>query len=428
MTKSAFSRRDLLVGALALGAGVLPLARVRAGAPTPRSAGGKVEIEKFAASGDTQGVVEVTRVVKSDEQWRAQLSPLSFEVTRRAGTERAFSGEYAATHASGIYRCICCETALFDSRTKFASGTGWPSFYQPISKLNVRESGDHTLWDAASRRLVHALRRAPRPRFRRRTATDRASLLHELRGIEIRAQRRAGLMNTTTISRFRRTQLLLCMLTLSACAFAAERATVIPAPAVDNPKAAGPTQTTVLAGGCFWGVQGVFQHVPVCARRCPATRAATSARPNTEVGSGRTGHAESVQISSTRSRSRMANCCKSTSRSRTTRRNSTARGRTSALSTGRPSSHGRCAEEDRRGVHRATRPGEGLRAPDRHDREPRTRVLTRPRTTTRISWLNNPNNPYIVFNDLPKVRNLEKLFPRVYLRQPVTVYAASAGR
>ncbi len=70
---------------------------------------------------------------------------VSFEVTRHEGTERAFSGEYASTHASGLYRCICCDTALFDSRTKFESGTGWPSFYQPISKLNVRESADYTL-------------------------------------------------------------------------------------------------------------------------------------------------------------------------------------------------------------------------------------------------------------------------------------------
>src|SRR5688572_16811605 len=145
MTKSAFSRRDLLFGVLATGAGVLSLARVRAGTLTPQSAGGKVKIEKFSASGDSQGVVEVARVVKSDEEWRAQLSPLSFKVTRHEGTERAFSGEYAANHASGLYRCICCETALFDSKTKFESGTGWPSFYQPISNANVREKSDRSL-------------------------------------------------------------------------------------------------------------------------------------------------------------------------------------------------------------------------------------------------------------------------------------------
>jgi peptide-methionine (R)-S-oxide reductase len=145
MTGSALSRRDVLFGALAIGAGALSLARVRAGTPTGQPAGGKVRIENFSASGDSQGVVEVARVVKSDEEWRAQLSPSSFQVTRHESTERPFSGEYAANHASGLYRCICCETALFDSRTKFESGTGWPSFYQAISKLNVHESTDYTL-------------------------------------------------------------------------------------------------------------------------------------------------------------------------------------------------------------------------------------------------------------------------------------------
>jgi peptide-methionine (R)-S-oxide reductase len=145
-TKSALSRRDVLLGALAVGAGLFSLARVRAGtAATKSPAGGNVRIESFSASGESQGVAAVARVVKSDDEWRAQLSPLSFEVTRHEGTERAFSGEYASTHASGLYRCICCDTALFDSRTKFESGTGWPSFYQPISKLNVRESADYTL-------------------------------------------------------------------------------------------------------------------------------------------------------------------------------------------------------------------------------------------------------------------------------------------
>ena len=145
MTKSAFSRRDALIGALVGGASLLSLPRVRAGTPATKPAGGKVRIENFSASGDSEGVVEVPRVVKTDAEWRAQLSPEGFKVTRHEGTERPFSGEYASNHASGLYRCICCDTALFDSRTKFESGTGWPSFYQPISKLNVRESADHTL-------------------------------------------------------------------------------------------------------------------------------------------------------------------------------------------------------------------------------------------------------------------------------------------
>jgi len=80
--------------------------------------------------------------VKSEDEWRKALSRAAYQVTRQAGTEPAFSGPYAANHSDGLYRCICCDTALFDSRTKFESGTGWPSFYQPISRRNVRESED----------------------------------------------------------------------------------------------------------------------------------------------------------------------------------------------------------------------------------------------------------------------------------------------
>jgi peptide-methionine (R)-S-oxide reductase len=142
---ASLSRRKLLFGALALGAGALSLARVRASTQPAAPAGGKVRIESFSAAGKSQGVTDVARVVKTDAEWRAQLSPDSYRVTRHEGTERPFSGKYAANHATGVYRCICCDTALFDSQTKFESGTGWPSFYKPISRYNVRELGDNTL-------------------------------------------------------------------------------------------------------------------------------------------------------------------------------------------------------------------------------------------------------------------------------------------
>ena len=101
-----------------------------------------VEIETFDANGKSLGVSRVEKIVKTEAEWRAQLSPLAFEVTRKDGTERAFTGPYWDNHADGLYRCVCCDTALFNSKTKYDSGTGWPSFFAPISKANVVESAD----------------------------------------------------------------------------------------------------------------------------------------------------------------------------------------------------------------------------------------------------------------------------------------------
>jgi peptide-methionine (R)-S-oxide reductase len=113
------------------------------GADKPKSA--TVEIENFSAAGKSLGKVTVARVVKTDEEWRKQLTPESFTVTRHEGTERPYSGAYNDNHADGIYRCICCDTALYDSRTKFESGTGWPSVWKPISNSNVNETADDSL-------------------------------------------------------------------------------------------------------------------------------------------------------------------------------------------------------------------------------------------------------------------------------------------
>ena len=81
-------------------------------------------------------------VVKSDAQWRAQLTPEQYHVTREAGTERAFTGKYWKTKDAGMYHCVGCGAPLFNSETKFESGTGWPSFWQPVDGTNVEEHTD----------------------------------------------------------------------------------------------------------------------------------------------------------------------------------------------------------------------------------------------------------------------------------------------
>jgi peptide-methionine (R)-S-oxide reductase len=104
-----------------------------------------VEVIQFDDAGQKVGPVSIAKVRKSDAEWKQQLTPLQFEVTRKAGTERAFTGEYYNLHDQGLYRCICCGNALFASDTKFESGTGWPSFWAPIAKQNVLEAADYSV-------------------------------------------------------------------------------------------------------------------------------------------------------------------------------------------------------------------------------------------------------------------------------------------
>ena len=140
------SRRNFLWNALGAvsGCGALAIARSAYGQLSGPKPSATVSIEQFSASGKSLGRMQMARVVKTDAEWKKQLSSLAYEVTRKADTERPGSGKYVNNHASGIYRCICCDTALYDSQTKFESGTGWPSFWQPISKFNVVESPDNS--------------------------------------------------------------------------------------------------------------------------------------------------------------------------------------------------------------------------------------------------------------------------------------------
>ena len=111
-------------------------------AARPKGDPEEVTIVQFSDSGQRLGKVRVPKVVKSDDEWRQQLSSGQFDITRRADTEIAFSGRYWNLHDKGLYRCICCDNALFSSQTKFESGTGWPSFWEPIAPENVRTLND----------------------------------------------------------------------------------------------------------------------------------------------------------------------------------------------------------------------------------------------------------------------------------------------
>lgn len=150
LERRRFLRAALTGGAMvAIGGFALPTLLKRgslsgaAMAATPAAAGGDVLLICFADDGHKLGQCHVPKLVLNDAQWHERLSDDAYYVMRRAGTERAFSGRHEKT-GPGLYRCPACDTALFDAATQFDSGTGWPSFWQPIAKQNVLEKDDRT--------------------------------------------------------------------------------------------------------------------------------------------------------------------------------------------------------------------------------------------------------------------------------------------
>jgi peptide-methionine (R)-S-oxide reductase len=146
-----FTRRGLIFGTATLAASGLLLGVERvclsafADDSDPEDDFGPVKIVKFADDGSPLGTFSLPKLRKSSAEWKKQLTPLQYDVTGRAATEFAFSGALHDQHAPGLYRCIDCDNALFDSQSKFDSGTGWPSFWEPIAKKNLREKKDFSV-------------------------------------------------------------------------------------------------------------------------------------------------------------------------------------------------------------------------------------------------------------------------------------------
>jgi peptide-methionine (R)-S-oxide reductase len=168
------NRRTMLMLSVFGGAGLLACRNNEAAGTADDAPAGPpvlVSIVEFSDAGSRLGVKELPKVVKSSAEWKKQLSKTSFDVTRREDTEFPFTGTTWNNHQKGLYRCICCDTALFSSDTKFESGTGWPSFWQPIDNQNIVEHVDRsfgTVRTAVSCRrcdahLGHVFDDGPRP-------------------------------------------------------------------------------------------------------------------------------------------------------------------------------------------------------------------------------------------------------------------------
>jgi len=145
-----FTRRSFIYGTATLAAyglllGVQRVCQSALADDTPEDDGpSQATVVQFSDDGKRLGTVTLPKIRRTKTEWKKQLSPLQFDVTRRGATEWAYTGALYDQHAAGIYRCIDCANALFDSSAKFDSGTGWPSFWAPIAKENVEETSDYS--------------------------------------------------------------------------------------------------------------------------------------------------------------------------------------------------------------------------------------------------------------------------------------------
>jgi peptide-methionine (R)-S-oxide reductase len=143
------TRRWFVAGGVAVAASYVVLAMQRVpgveASVAVHGIPGEVTIVNFGNDGTNLGRQTVAKIVKTDGEWFRQLGKNSFQIAREADTEMPYSGVSLNEHGRGVFRCICCDTALFDSQTKFESGTGWPSFWAPIAKENIAEVTDRSL-------------------------------------------------------------------------------------------------------------------------------------------------------------------------------------------------------------------------------------------------------------------------------------------
>ncbi len=233
----------------------------------------KVRVRVIGPDGKLTEPVDVPKLILTDAEWRKRLTPEQYQITRGKGTERAFCGGLLHNKSAGVYACVCCNLPLFQSVAKFESGTGWPSFFQPIAGENVREESDGSLGmvrtEILCRRcdahLGHVFDDGPRPTGRRYCLNSEA--LHFVADDQLK-----------TI---------------------AEK---VPEPAARSTSAGRDAATAgraeaVFAGGCFWCVEAVFEQLDGVSEVISGYAGGSANTANYgAVSTGRTGHAEAVKI------------------------------------------------------------------------------------------------------------------------------------
>jgi len=223
-----------------------------------------VSVRVFNAKGELTGPVSSPKVVKTDEEWRKQLTPEQYKITRHAWTEQPFCGTLLDNKREGVYCCVCCGLPLFSSASKFHSGTGWPSFFQPIAKENITETEDRSAGMVRTEitctrcdgHLGHVFDDGPRPTGLRYCLNSESLTFTDLADVKKLAD-----------------------------------------PAADKAKAAGDRATAVFAGGCFWCVEAVFEELNGVYEVTSGYAGGTKETANYKtVCTGTTGHAEAVRI------------------------------------------------------------------------------------------------------------------------------------
>jgi peptide methionine sulfoxide reductase msrA/msrB len=238
-----------------------------------------VSVRVFNDQGELVEPVLMPKIIKSDSLWQKQLTPEQYRIARNKGTERAFCGTLLDNKKEGVYSCVCCGLPLFSSSHKFHSGTGWPSFFQPIAMENVSEESDGSfgmirteiLCTRCDAHLGHVFDDGPKPTGRRHCLNSESLTFTSAEDVK-------KLADPFLVE-------------------AKPQAVTATSDGANASPAGSNRATAVFAGGCFWCVEAVFEELDGVIEVVSGYAGGPGESANySAVTTGRTGHAEAVQI------------------------------------------------------------------------------------------------------------------------------------